>query len=88
MTYYAIQAITEDNQKLLCWEHKKHLYFAEPHKGNGKLMTTPAPTLFSTKKSAKEAIDNVPSKGGNIKQFIEVVEAKKVNIVKVSLNKI
>lgn len=79
--FWALQATIPNGEKLLCWREKKHFYF-----GHGLIEQVPPPTLFNTKKEANKAWDKVPSKGGNLKQFNEVIKAKKVKIVKVKLS--
>lgn len=81
--FYAVQATIDTGENLLCWKDKKHLYFAVKTKG---YRIPPPPTLFLNKSDAKKAIDEVPAKGGNLKQFTHVIEAKKVKIVKVNIS--
>lgn len=81
--FYAVQVTVETGEKLLCWKEKKHLYFAGKTRG---FASPPPPTLFLTRKEAKSAIDNVPSKGGNLKQFAKALEPKKTQIVKVKIS--
>lgn len=75
--FYAIQVTLDDGTKLLCWmDNKKHLNYAKKSK---VLKKTVPPTLFNTKKEAKQAIDRVSS------NFL-VVGYKKVSIIKVFVN--
>ena len=80
--FYAVQATIDTGEKLLCWKEKKHLYFAKKTKG---YLAPPPPTVFLKKEDAKKALGEIPKKGGNLKQFTQVVEAKKVSIVKVNV---
>lgn len=81
--FYAVRAITEDGKKMLCWKDKKYFYFASKSKG---FANPPAPTLFRSKKEAKESLNEIPEKGGNMKQFFRIIEAKKTEIVKVNIS--
>ena len=80
--FYALEATLESGKKLLCWQNKKHFYFAEKSRG---FATPYPPTLFRTRKEANDAWKNIPSKGGNLKQFENVYEAKKTKTVKVAI---
>lgn len=80
-TFYAIQATTEYG-KLLCWREKKQFYFSVKTKG---LRVPEPPTLFTSRKLAKQALSEIPEKGGNLKQFSSVIESKKTTIVKVTV---
>lgn len=81
--FYAVEATTEEGKKLLTWRDKKHFYFAEAKRGFRKPLP---PTLFNTYTEAKYALNGVPKKGGNLKQFARVVECNKAKIVKVTVN--
>ncbi len=78
--YFAIQVTTDELEKYLCWKKGKHLYFAAKGKGFSKPYP---PTLFRTKKEAKEAFDNCPEKGGNTKMFQKLIEARYVKFIPV-----
>lgn len=80
--FYALQATIPNGNKLLCWQDKKHFYFGVNSRG---YESAPPPTLFNTRKEALKAWDKVPSKGGNLKQFVNVIEAEKVKVVKVQI---
>lgn len=80
--YFVIEATMEDGQKVLCFENKKHIYFAIKEKG---FATPLPPTLFLTKKEALSAIHNVPQKGANLKQFNKVIKAKKIKVIKIQI---
>ncbi len=81
--YFAIQATTKDGDKYLCWEEEQHLYFSEKSEG---YKVPPAPTLFSNREEADNALDNIPSEEGRLDQFEKVIEAECVDVVKVTLS--
>lgn len=82
--FYAVQVTLDDGTKLLCWrDNKKRFNYAKESKGYKKPLP---PTLFNSKKEAQQAIDEIPSKGGNLKQFETVIGYKKTSIVKVFFN--
>ena len=78
--FYALEATIENGKKLLCWQQKKHFYFAEKSRG---FASPYPPTLFRTRKEAYNALKNIPSKGANLKQFENVLKARKTKVVKV-----
>ena len=77
--YYAVQVTTDKGDNLLCWRDKKHFYFST--ETNGTIL--PPPALFNKKRDAKAALDEIPIGRGNLKQFKNVITAKKHKIVKV-----
>lgn len=80
--FYALEATIENGKKLLCWQEKKHFYFGVKTKG---YVAPKPPALFNTRKEANKAWSQVPSKGANLKQFVNVMEPKKVRVVKVRI---
>lgn len=81
-SFYVVQVTAENGKQYLCWMDKKRFYFAEHKRGYKKPLP---PTLFTSRKEAQEALDNIPKKNGNLSQFSQVLECKKVKIVKVFL---
>jgi len=85
--YWAIQAITSDGEKCLSWQQGKYFYFCTKYNGR-KTNQGPPPTLFNKRKDAVQALNNIPEKGANLKQFEKVVTPKSRKIVKVVLSEL
>ena len=84
--FYAVEATLENGNKLLCWQDKKHLIFAEKLKG---FDSPHPPTLFNTRQAAANAkvlSITTPVNKTTLNKFNEYVEAKNSKVVKVKIS--